>query len=309
MSRRFGRYQVETSNEDKVLFPDDGITKGDLMDFYDAVAEHILPWLRDRPLVMQRFPDGIEAKGFYHKQVAEHFPDWISTVTVEKSGGEERQELVVCDKKATLVYLANLGCVTLHPWLSRCDRLDRPDQLVVDLDPPPNGAFASVRAAARACRDLFDELELPTFVKTTGSSGLHVVVPLDRGEDFDGVRAFARAATALLAARRPGELTTEIRKDKRRGRVFLDVARNAYAQTAVAPYSVRPLPGAPVATPISWDELSRVGPRSFTTRNLFRRLSRIEDPWKGLKRRASGLSRARRRLETLLEQASARGQR
>jgi bifunctional non-homologous end joining protein LigD len=296
--RRFGRHTVEISNADKVFFPDDGITKGDLIDYYEAVAEHILPWLRDRPLVLQRFPDGIEKQGFYQKQVAEHFPDWVSTVRVAKSGGE-KQELVVCDEKATLVYLANLGCVALHPWLCRRDRLDHPDQLVVDLDPPPNGDFGAVRDAARACRELFEELELPVFLKTTGSKGLHLLVPLDRRADFDSVRGFAREAMALLAGRRPDALTTEVRKSKRRGRVFLDVARNAYAQTAVAPYSVRPLPGAPVAVPITWKELGRVEPRRFTVKNLLRRLSQIEDPWKGLRRRASGLSRARRRLEKL----------
>jgi bifunctional non-homologous end joining protein LigD len=293
-----GRHRVETSNEDKVFFPDDAITKGDLMDYYEAVAEPMLPWLRERPLMLQRFPDGIGAQGFYQKQAAEHLPDWVSTVAVRKAG-DKRQELVVCDKKATLVYLANLGCVTFHPWLCRRDRLHHPDQLVVDLDPPAGGDFDAVRSAARACRALLDELGLPSFVKTTGSKGLHLVVPLDRRADFDSVRAFAREAMALLAARQPEVLTTEVRKDKRKGRVFLDVGRNAYAQTAVAPYSVRPLPGAPVATPIAWEELGRVEARSFTLRNLQRRLSRSDDPWKDLRRHASGLARARRRLEEL----------
>jgi len=300
--RRFGRHVIETSNEDKLLFPGDRITKGDLMDYYAAIAPRILPWLRDRPLVLERFPDGIEAKGFYQKQVAEHFPGWISTVRVEKAG-RQTQDLVVCDSEATLVYLANLGCVTLHPWLCRTDRLRHPDQLIVDLDPPGED-FGSVRAAARACRELFDELGLPTFVKTTGSKGLHVVVPLDRSADFDAVRELARDAMQMLAARRPEALTTEVRKNKRKGRVYLDVARNAYAQTAVAPYAVRPLPGAPVATPIEWDELGRVGARSFTISNLFRRLARREDPWKGLRRRACGIAPARRRLERIRERES-----
>lgn len=292
--RRVGRHVIETSNEDKVLFPDDGITKGDLIDYYEAIAPRLLPWLRDRPLVLQRFPDGIEEEGFYQKQVAEHFPGWISTVRVGKSG-DGTQDLVVCDEKATLVYLANLGCVALHPWLCRKDRLHHPDQLVVDLDPPGDD-FVPVRDAARACRELFDALGLPTFVKTTGSKGLHIVVPLDRSADFDTVREFARNAMRVLAARQPDALTTQVRKEKRKGRVFLDVARNAYAQTAVAPYAVRPLPGAPVATPIGWDELGRVDARSFTIANLLRRLGRREDPWKGLRRHACSIARARRRL-------------
>jgi bifunctional non-homologous end joining protein LigD len=292
--RRFGRYTVDASNEQKVLFPDDGITKGDLMDYYETIAPRILPWLRDRPLVLQRFPDGIEEEGFYQKQVAQHFPDWITTVRVEKAEGDT-QDLVVCDKKATLVHLANLGCVTLHPWLCRTDRLDHPDQLIVDLDPPSDD-FGAVRAAARACRELFDELELPTFLKTTGSKGVHIVVPLDRKADFDSVRDFAREAMDVLADRRPDTLTTEIRKNKRRGRLFLDVARNAYAQTAVAPYSVRPLPGAPVATPIDWDELDDVDARTFRIANVTERRG---DPWRGMARRAHGLGPARRRLARL----------
>jgi bifunctional non-homologous end joining protein LigD len=266
------------------------------------VAPHLLPWLRERPLVLQRFPDGIRAQGFYQKQVAEHFPDWIPTVRVEKSGGET-QDLVVCDARATLAYLANLGCVTLHPWLSRADRLHHPDQLIVDLD-PPGGDFGPVRSAARACRELLDELGLPAYLKTTGSKGVHLVVPLDRSDDFDAVREFARDAMEVLAARQPGALTTEVRKIKRAGRIYLDVARNAYAQTAVAPYAVRPLPGAPVATPIAWSELGRVEARSFTVRNVLRRLGQREDPWKGMARRARGLGAARRRLARLRGEAT-----
>lgn len=297
--RRFGRYTVETSNEDKVLFPDEGLTKGDLIDYYEAMAPHILPWLRNRPLVLQRFPDGITEDGFYQKQVAAHFPDWISTVRVEKSGSAT-QELVVCDRKATLAYLANLGCVSLHPWLCRTGGLGHPDLLVVDLDPPGDD-FAAVRDAARACRELFEEIELPSFPKTTGSKGLHLVSPLDRRSDFDKVRELARDAMVVLAARHPEALTTEVRKSKRRGRIYLDVARNAYAQTVVAPYSVRPLPGAPVATPLSWDELGRVHARSFTIGNIGRRLAQREDPWKNLRRHARGLGPVRERLERLRE--------
>jgi len=296
--RHFGRLTVETSNEDKLLFPDAGLSKADLMDYYEAVADAMLPWLRARPLVMQRFPDGIREEGFYQKQVGDYFPDWLTTATVEKGEGD-RQELVVCDKQASLVYLANQGCVTLHPWLSRADRLHHPDQLIVDLDPPGDD-FAAVRRAARACRGLLeDELGLPVFLKTTGSKGVHLLVALDRRADFDGVRDFARAAMELLAARHPGALTTEIRKQKRRGRVFLDVARNAYAQTAVAPYAVRARPGAPVATPIAWEELSRVRPDGFTVKNLPRRLREGPDPWKGLRRRARGLSRPSEALARL----------
>ena len=301
-SRRYGRYEIETSNEDKPLFPDTGITKGQLIDYYEKIAEVMLPHVKKHPMVLQRFPDGIAKGGFYQKQAADYFPDWIPTVTVKKEGGT--QDLVVCDNAATLAYLANQACISLHPWLSRTDKIDHPDLLVVDLD-PPGADFDQVRVAARRCRTLLeDELGMTTFLKLTGSKGVHVVVPLSRREDFETVRAFARDAVDVLACRHPRELTTEHRKAKRRGRVYLDVARNAYAQTAVAPYSVRPLPGAPVAAPIEWDEISsrKLGPRSFTIKNVFRRLASRDAPWAAMRRSARSLASARKRLDGLRDE-------
>jgi bifunctional non-homologous end joining protein LigD len=305
--RRYGRRSVETSNEDKVLFPEAELTKGGLIDYYERMAEHILPHLEDRALVVQRFPDGIHADGFYQKQVGDYFPDWITTVEVEVGSEGGTQELVVCDRKATLGYLANQACIALHPWLSRRDRLDHPDVLVIDLDPPKDDFEAARRAALRV-RDLFEEeLELPCYAKLTGSKGVHVAVPLDRSEDFDAVRAFARAAMELLARRHPDELTTEQRKSKRRGRLYLDAGRNAYAQTAVAPWSLRPLPEAPVAAPVAWRQLERgeLGPRDYTAANVFRRIANRDDPWADLRRRRRSLGSARARLERLREREDA----
>lgn len=306
--RRYGRHSIETSNEDKLLFPDAGIRKGALIDYYERIADRILPHLRERPLVLQRFPDGIAESGFYQKQAGHDAPDWVTTARVEVRGSDGTQDLVVCDKKATLAYLANQACITLHPWLSRRDRPDRPDQMVIDLDPLPD-RFEAARRAALWVRELLGELGLPGFVKLTGSKGLHIVVPLDRGESFDTVRAFARRAMELLAARHPDSLTTEQRKQKRRGRVYLDCGRNAYAQTAVAPWSVRALPGAPVAVPIAWTDLERngLGPRDYTLSNVFRRVAGREDPWAGLRRRARSLARARATLEQLWHEHGAAG--
>lgn len=306
-ARRYGPYTVETSNEDKVLFPDEGITKGDLIDYYDRIAERLLPHLQGRPLAMQRFPDGIHDDGFYQKQVGSHFPQWIETARVEVKGTGAWQELVVCENRATLAYLANQGCVTLHPWLSRADRLNRPDSLIIDLDPPGGddgeGGFEAARRAALQVRELLQELELPGYAKLTGSRGVHVLVPLDRSEDFDAVRELARDAVDLLAERHPDTLTTEQRKQARGGRLYLDVARNAYAQTAVAPWSVRPLPGAPVAAPIAWEDLAdgELGPRDYTVKNVFRRTEQRDDPWSNLRRHARGLRHPRERLKKLRE--------
>jgi bifunctional non-homologous end joining protein LigD len=275
-----GGRTIELGNPDKVLFPDTGITKRDLAGYYRRVAEVMLPHMRDRPLSMHRFPDGIDGSGFYQKDVPDSFPDWIRTVTVPKEDGEMTQ--VVCDDPATLVYLADQACITPHVWLSTVDHLENPDRLVFDLDPPEDGGGAEpVRAAARAIRDLLDELGLTTRIMTTGSKGFHVVVPLDRSRSFDEVRDAAHRCSGLLAERQPERLTVEQRKSKRSGRVFLDYLRNAYGQTTVAPYAVRAKPGAPVAVPIDWDELGDTEPQTYTLGNVFRRLGQKDDPWSG----------------------------
>jgi bifunctional non-homologous end joining protein LigD len=292
---RVGRHTIEVSHQDKILFPDDGITKGEVIEYYRKIADVMLPHMQGRPVVMQRFPDGIAQDGFYHKEEPEYFPGWIETMTVEKEGGEVTH--VVCNDAATLVYLANQACLTPHTWLSRTDAPRRPDQLILDLDPPEDD-FGAARFAARAVRDLLDELGLRSFVKTSGSRGLHVLVPLDRSGDFDAVRSFAHGVASLLAARHPERLTTEPRKSDRRGRLYLDVGRNAYAQTAAPPYALRARPGAPVAAPLEWEELGRgdLSSRSYTLKNIFARLGQKADPWKEIARHAQSLERARRRL-------------
>jgi bifunctional non-homologous end joining protein LigD len=300
---KVGRTMVELSNTAKAMFPDDGITKGDLVAYYHSVAEAMLPLLRDRPVSMTRFPDGITAHGIVQKNVPDYFPDWITRVRVRKEGGSLRQ--VVCDKPATIVYLANQACIELHTFLSRLDHIDEPDQLIFDLDPPDADRFGDVRVCALRLRDLLiGELGLPAFVKTTGGKGLHVHVPLNAHEEFDAVRDFAREVAGVLAARNPDQVTTEQRKDKRGPRIYADIMRNAYAQLAVAPYSVRARPGAPVATPLSWDELDDEGlrPAQFTLRTVPGRIRQAGwkgGPWTGMTRRRPGLARAHESLRRL----------
>ncbi len=292
---------ISLSNTGKVLFPDDQITKGDLVGYYRDIAGRMLPYLRDRPLSMERYPDGITGERIVQKNVPRYFPEWVTRTRVRKQGGTLLQ--VVCDKPATLVYLANQACVEIHALLSRTSALDRADQLIFDLDPPDDQRFGEVRHLALELRALLeDELGLTTFVKTTGGKGVHVHVPLNARDDFDTVRRFARQASDVLAAREP-DLTTQQRKDSRDGRVYSDVMRNAYAQTAVAPYSVRARPGAPVATPLRWEELedSALTPHQFTLRTVRERLEKLgkSDPWAGMARHRSGLARAAARLEKL----------
>jgi bifunctional non-homologous end joining protein LigD len=295
-SVRAGARTVEVSRPDKVLFPDDGLTKADLVAYYRSVAARMLPHLRGRPLMMERYPDGIDHRPLMQKNVPDHFPEWIHRVEMRKVGGTVVHP--VADDAATLVYLANQACVTPHRWLSKADKPDHPDRLVFDLDPPGDD-FAPVRDAALALRELLDELRLRSAVMTTGSRGLHVVVPLDRSADFDTVRAFAQDTAQVLASRHPDALTTAPRKQARRGRLYLDVQRNAYAQTAVAPYAVRARPGAPVATPLDWSEVEAPGltGRRWTVETVLDRLD--DDPWTGAFPRGHTLDAARRRLDEL----------
>lgn len=287
---RVGRIQVQLSHLDKVLFPGDDISKGDLVGYYERMAPRIIRYLRDRPLVMDRYPDGIAGQRLVQKNVPGYFPGWVTRAEVRKRDGVVRQ--VVCDKRATLVYLANQACIELHVFLSGLAALERPDQLVFDLDPPDEAAFGLARRHALNLRELLEgELGLATFVKTTGGKGLHVHVPLRAERDFTAVRDFARAAAALLVSRFPDELTLEQRKEQRGQRLYLDIMRNAYAQTVIAPYAVRARPGAPVATPLHWAEVEDGGlsPRRFTLRTLPRELEGRDDPW-------AGMTRHRRRL-------------
>jgi bifunctional non-homologous end joining protein LigD len=289
---------VEITHPDKVLFPGDGVTKGDLASYYERVSEWMLPHVRARPVSMQRFPDGIAKKGFFHKDIPDYFPDWIRRAELAKAGGTITH--VTIYDADTLVYLVGQNTITPHVWLSRADRVRQPDRLVFDLD-PPGGDFAAVRRAARRTGDLFRELGLAPFAQVTGSKGVHVWAPLRRGADFDEVRSFARDTAEVLADRHPDELTIEIRKAKREGRILLDVARNAYAQTAVPPYAVRPRPGAPVATPLDWEELSdsRLRPDRWTVRTVLRRLRATGDPWAEIQSHARGLSNPRRKLDAM----------
>jgi bifunctional non-homologous end joining protein LigD len=290
---------VEITHPDKLLFPDDGLTKADIAGYYEAVADTMLQHVQNRPISMLRFPDGVEGHGFFHKNVPDYFPDWIRRVEVDKRGGK-LVHAVVCDAD-TLVYLVGQNMITPHVWLSRADRLRQPDRIVFDLDPAPGADFGAVRRAARRTGELLRELGLEPFAQVTGSKGIHVWTPLRRRATFEDVRPFARAVAEVLVDRHPEELTLEFHKSERRGRILVDVMRNAYAQTAVPPYAVRPLPGAPVATPIGWEELSdsKLRANRWTVKNLMRRLAAKGDPWADIASFQRGLSRASKRLQSL----------
>jgi bifunctional non-homologous end joining protein LigD len=288
---RVGRRVVAISNRNKVLFPEDEITKGELIEYYAAIAPRMVPLVRDRPLTMERYPDGIDGERIMQKNIAKYFPDWIPRVDVRKKDGSVTH--VLANDAATLAYLAQQASITQHVWLSTLKAPTKPDQIIFDLDPSRED-FAEIRRTALRLREMTSELGLVPFVKTSGSKGLHVVVPIKPELEFDVVWEMAAAVARQLAAERPKTLTTEFMKAKRAGRIFLDVNRNAYAQTAVAPYSVRPLRGAPVAVPLAWEEVEdrRLRPDGFSMKKALERA----DPWTGFRRAARSPLKAARAL-------------
>ena len=271
---------VRLTHPDKVLFPQDGLTKADLAAYYESVADVMLVHLRDRPLNLWRWNAGIDGPRIVQQDIPKGAPDWVRRVqTPRRRGGSNCH--VLAQDAATLRWLANQNCITPHVWTARKDRLDRPDRLVFDLDPAPATAFEVVRAAARAVAERLRDAGLEPFAMTSGSKGIHVVAPLRRTRDSQTVRDVAGQLGAEVAAAHPDTLTTEWRKEKRDGRILVDTARNTYGQTVVAPYAVRALPGAPVATPLELHELEDhdLSPQGWTVRTVGRRLEERGDPW------------------------------
>lgn len=303
-SRTVAGRTIELSNLDKMYFPGgevsgggDPISKGDVVDYYERIAEQMLAHVAGRPLVLQRFPDGIDEFGFYQKNTPDHVPDWIERVEVATADGGSTRYPVV-DDAAGIVYFANQGAIVFHTLLAGADAPMSPVEVIFDLDPSSDD-LAPVRAAAAELRSVLDDLGLAPRVKSTGSRGLHVVVDvIDDGEvGFDLTSTFARRVAEIVSER--GDFTLEFRKDQRASRLFLDIFRNGPASHAVAPYSLRPIAGAPVAAPLDWDEAlaADFGPRRITIANIFRRLGQKTDPWADPPRPTSTIADALGRLE------------
>jgi bifunctional non-homologous end joining protein LigD len=288
------------THPEKVLFPDSKITKGELAAYYEAIAPLMLPHIRGRPITMERYPSGIDKKGFFHKSVTTGFPAWLERVAVPKKDGSVYHPLV--GDLRSLLWLANQNCITPHVWPSRTPDLYHPDLCVFDLDPAVDDP-ESLRAAALALCDLLNELGLKSWVKTSGSKGFHIVVPLDGRADFGGAGRFAHAVATLLVARDPTRLTLEFSKADRRKRIYVDAGRNGYSATFAAVYAVRAKPTAPVSAPCTWEEVERgeAGPRTFTLRTMAGRVSRVGDLWSDMRRHRYSLQRAMERLRSLVK--------
>ena len=284
------------THPEKVLFPEDGITKGELAAYYEAIAPIILPHLRGRPITMERYPAGIGKPGFLQKNVARGFPAWLRRVEVPKKDG--RVHYPLAGDLRSLLWLANQNSITPHVWTSRTPNLQRPDLCVFDLDPAHDDPPA-LRVAALGLRDLLEELGLASWVKTSGSKGFHIVIPLDGKAGFGEVARFADSVARILVARDPSRLTQAFSKADRGGRILVDTGRNAMGATFAAVYAPRARPGAPVSAPCTWDEIERgdVTPRAFTLRTMAARLASVGDLWADLRRRGRSLKRALERTQ------------
>lgn len=293
--------EVIITHPEKIMFPDEGITKGELASYYETIAPVMLPHLRRRPITMERFHRGIAAPGFFQKDVSKGFPDWLERVEVPKHGGTVHHPIIT-DTEG-LLWLANQNSITIHVWPSRAPNLYQPDVCVFDLDPMKPDDLDTLRAAALGLRNLLTELGLPSWIKTTGSKGFHIAVPLDGKSDFGTVGRFAHVVGQVLVRRDPDHLTQEFSKVDRGERILVDTGRNGYSATFAAAYTLRARPGAPVSAPCSWEEVAsgEVGPKSLTLRTMAQRIAATGDLWADMLKIKKSLVRPIARLRKLKE--------
>jgi bifunctional non-homologous end joining protein LigD len=284
---------ITITHPHKILFPDSAITKGELAAYYEMVAPYMVPHMRARPVTMERYHRGIGAAGFFQKDVSRGFPDWLQRVEVPKKGGTVHHPIVTDAR--SLLWLANQNCITPHVWTSRAPNLYYPDICVFDLDPSEENP-AQLKAATFELRGFLADLGLPSWLKTSGSKGFHIVVPLDGKTNMSDVAEFAHTVGTLLVKRDPANLTQEFHKIDRGRRILVDTGRNGYSATFAAAYAVRAKPGAPISAPCTWDELQHgdIGPQSFTLRSMAARIESVGDVWAEMKKRGRSLKRANR---------------
>ena len=277
------------THPEKILFPADGITKGELASYYEMIAPVMLPQLRRRPITMERFHRGIGEPGFFQKDVVKGFPEWLKRVEVPKHGGTVHHP--IANDVRSLLWLANQNSITIHVWPSRTPNLYKPDICIFDLDPSKEDDLDGLRAAALQVRDLLAELGLLSWIKTSGSKGFHIAVPLDGKSDFGEVASFAHTVGRVLVSRSPDRLTQEFLKVDRGDRILVDTGRNGYSATYAATYTVRAKPGAPVSAPCTWEEVERgaVGPRAFTLRTMAHRIAATGDLWADMLKKKQSL--------------------
>lgn len=291
--------QVPITHPDKIFWPKEKITKGDLIKYYRSVAKYILPYLKDRPESMNRHPGGITGPSFFQKNVADQSPDWVKTKKIYSESNKANINYLVCEDEATLVYMANLGCIEINPWNSRLPKLNNPDYLIIDLD-PEKIAFDKVVEVALTVHKLLDSINVPNYCKTSGATGLHIYVPLAGKYTYDQTKDFAHIIAVLVNQKLPDITSVERMPKKRQKKVYLDFLQNRKGQTLAAAYSVRPKPSATVSTPLEWREV-KIGldPKNFTIKNTLARIKKKGDLWKPVLGKGADLTQALKKLERL----------
>ena len=288
---------LKLTNQEKVYWPKEGYTKGDVLAYYNSISKYLLPYLKDRPQSLKRNPNGILDKGFFHKDAGDKAPAWVDHVKLYSESAKKDIDYIVCNNKATLFYLNNLGCIEINPWNSRLNHLDHPDYLVIDIDPADNSTFDEVIETALVVKDVLDKAQATCYCKTSGATGLHVYVPLHAAYHYDQVRSFAEIVATSTQAQLPGSTTLERSLSKRNGRIYIDYLQNSKGQTLASAYSLRPIPQASISTPLEWKEVKPgLHPSQFNIHTITKRVAKTGDLFNGVLKEKLNLKRALKNL-------------
>ena len=294
---KIGKHVVAQTNRQKIYWPEEGYTKGDMLDYYDRVSDFILPFLKGRPLSLKRNPNGITDAGFYHKDAGENTPSYVDVFKVKSGSKDKIIDYIVCNNKATLLYVANLGCIEMNPWNSTTKKPGNPTWMVIDIDPSAKNTFQDVVDVAQVTKDVLAGAGVKSYCKTSGSSGLHVYVPLKNRYEYETVKNFAHVVASLVQEQLP-DTTSLVRSLSKRGsNIYIDYLQNRTGQTLASVYSLRPVPGAQVSTPLEWKEVThKLHPSQFTIKNIFKRLEKKGDLFAPVIKEGESLSKALKNL-------------
>ena len=293
-----GKFLVTVSNRQKIFWPDEGYTKGDVIDYYDKMSDHILPYLKGRPLSLKRNPNGIKDEGFFHKDAGENAPAYADVFKVRSESNNKIIDYIVCNNKATLLYLANLGCIEMNPWNSTVKKITHPTWMVIDIDPSKKNKFTQVVDTALAVKMILDKAAVSSCCKTSGASGLHVYVPLKNKYDYETVKNFAHIIAALVQEQLPSVTTVERSLSKRGPKIYIDYLQNRTGQTLACAYSLRPVPGASVSTPLEWKEVNhKLHPSQFHIGNISERIKKKGDLFSSVIKGSVSLEKALKKLK------------
>lgn len=295
---RIDGHDLHLTNQDKLYWPKEGITKGDVINYYNGIYKYIIPYLKDRPQSLKRNPNGIDDKGFYHKDAGDGAPEWVKSIPIYSESANKDIDYIICNDHATLTYLNNLGCIEINPWNSRVKKMDYPDYLIIDIDPSEKNTFDEVVDTALATKEVLDKAGATSYCKTSGATGLHIYVPLHAAYTYDQARSFAEIIASLTQEKLPAITTLERSLSKRKNRIYIDYLQNKRGQTLAAVYSLRPVPGASVSTPLLWKEVKRgLHPSDFTLHTTLKRIEKKGDLFNGVLKEKTNIEKCLKKLE------------